>query len=407
VSAFPCQTYDRTIVSVGIESEGGRGLVIAGSAMTRFGRHPEAGPVELAVQAAREAIDSAGLSPADVDTLYLGTFLGQSLHQQGVVASIVARRLGLGPVPTSVVEGTCASGGIALRHGVLSCRSGSAETALCVGVEHLTGFSTEAVTGGLAEAFELGGDRGSGLTFPGFFGLVASEHQARYGTDREEMAAVTVKNRAHAEGSPIAMFDAPVSVEQVVSSRPIADPLCLYDCSPISDGAAAVVVTTRANAAGARERPVRIRACEQASGATAISQVADLTTFEATTAAAGRAFAAAGVAPEELDVVELHDCFSIAEIVDCEDLGLLPRGEAPSAIADGATSFGGSRAVVNPSGGLLSRGHPVGATGLAQINELVRQLRGVAHRQVEGAALALAHNLGGTGATATVTVLAR
>ncbi len=387
------------------EGEGGQDLVIAGSAMTRFGRHPEAGPVEMAVQASREAISASGLDPDDIDAVYLGTFLGQSLHEQGVLASIVARRLGLGAVPTTVVEGACASGGIALRHGVLACGSGSAEAVLCLGVEHLTAFSTESVTGGLAEGFESGGDRQLGLTFPGFFALVASAHEARYGTSREELAAVPVKNRAHAEGSPTAMFDRPVSLEEVVASRPIADPLRLFDCSPISDGAAAVVVTTRANAAGAQDRPVRIRSCEQASGATAVGQIADLTSFEATQAAAERAFAAAGVSPAEIDVVELHDCFSIAEIVDCEDLGLLPKGEAAAAIADGATTFGGGAAVVNPSGGLLARGHPVGATGLAQVNELVRQIRGVAHRQVEGAELALAQNLGGTGATATVTIL--
>lgn len=381
-------------------------LVIAGSAMTRFGRHPEAGPIEMAVQAAREAISASGLAADDIDAVYLGTFLGQSLHEQGVLASIVARRLGLGAVPTTVVEGACASGGIALRHGVLACRSGAAEAVLCLGVEHLTGFTTEAVTGGLAEGFEFDGDRQLGLTFPGFFALVASEHQAKYGTSREELAAVPVKNRAHADGSPTAMFNVPVSLAEVVASRPIADPLRLFDCSPISDGAAAVVVTTPAVAAAAQERPVRILACEQASGATGIEQIDDLTSFEATTTAARRAFAAAGVKPEDVDVVELHDCFSIAEIVDCEDLGLLPKGEAAAAIADGATTFGGTRAVVNPSGGLLSRGHPVGATGLAQINELVRQIRGVAHHQVEGAELALAQNLGGTGATATVTVLA-
>jgi acetyl-CoA C-acetyltransferase len=389
-----------------MKTKSGRELVIAGSAMTRFGRHPESGPVELAVQAAREAISASGVGPEDVDAVYLGTFLGQSLHAQGVLASIVARRLGLRPVPTTVVEGACASGGIALRHGVLACRSGSAETVLCVGVEHLSGFSTETVTGGLAEGFEFDGDRQLGLTFPGFFALVASEHEAKFGTSREELAAVTVKNRAHAEGSPTAMFSQPVSAEEVVTSRPIADPLRLLDCSPISDGAAAVVVTTVENAAGARERPVRILACEQASGATAISQITDLTSFEATTVAARRAFAAAAVEPADIDVVELHDCFSIAEIVDCEDLGLLPRGEAAAAIAEGATASAGSGTVVNPSGGLLSRGHPVGATGLAQINELVRQIRGVAHRQVEGADLALAQNLGGTGATATVTILA-
>jgi acetyl-CoA C-acetyltransferase len=382
------------------------GVVVAGTAMTPFGRHPEAGLVDLAVAAGEAAMADAGVSAEQVDALELGTFLGRSLQRRGVLASVVASRLGLGPVPTTVVEGACASGGIALRHGVLAVRAGAARAVLCVGAEHMTAVPTPAAGAALGEAFD-GEARVLGLTFPGFFGLVAAAHRARLGTGRAHLTAVAVKNRAHGATNPDAMFHDPVEADAVEASRPIADPLRLFDCAPIADGAAAAVVLHRDDVPDPA-RAVPVLACEQASGPAAVASIADLTTFGATRAAAARAYEAAGAEPGDVDVVELHDCFSIAEIVDSEDLGILPRGEAAAAIAAGATRAGGpgGAPVVNPSGGLLSRGHPVGATGLAQVHELVRQLRGEARLQVPGARLGLAHNLGGSGATATVTLLA-
>lgn len=378
---------------------------LAGTAMTAFGQHEGRTTVDLAVEAAAAALADAAVAPSDVDALYLGNFLGQSLHHQGVLASLVARRLGLRNVPTTAVEGACASAGIALRHGVMACRSGDARVALAIGAEQLTAASVPEVTRGLAEAMERDSDGAVGLTFPGFFALVAQAHAARYGTTREQMASVVVKNRSHGSSNELAMFQTPVSIEDVLTSRPIADPLRLYDCSPISDGAAAAVVT--AERPGERRAAVEVLACEQASGPGSIRDIEELTTFPATTAAAARAYRRAGIEPSDLDLVELHDCFSIAEIVDCADLGILPPGESASAIAEGATARGTGRVVVNPSGGLLSRGHPVGATGLAQIHELVLHLCGDKSLGTGRPELALAHNLGGCGATATVTVLGR
>jgi acetyl-CoA C-acetyltransferase len=378
---------------------------IIATAATPFGRHPDRTLIDLAVAAGGEALETAGITAAAVDALYLGNFLGQSLQHQGVLASLVARRLGLATVPTTTVEGACASAGIALRHGVLAVRARAADVVLCIGAEHLTAVDVSTVTGGLAEATDQQTDGAAGLTFPGFFGLVAHAYRGRYGTTREQLAAVPVKNRRHGATNPLAMFREPVTTALVEQSRLIADPLRLYDCSPIADGAAAAVVTSAEAATTASEPPIRVLACEQASGPTQIAQIDDLTSFAATRAAAGRAYRAAKVGPGEIDVVELHDCFSIAEIVDSEDLGLFSPGEAAEAIEAGATSFGGDGPVVNPSGGLIARGHPVGATGLAQIHELVSQLRGTARNQVGGARLALAHNLGGSGATATVTIL--
>lgn len=379
--------------------------MIAGVGMTRFGRRPDQSLVALACEAARAALDDAGVRAEDLDALYLGTFAGRSLQRQGVLATVVAERIGARRAATTVVEGACASGGIALRHAMLACRAGAADLALCVGVEHQTAFSTEVVTRSLAEAFGRADERARGLTFPAFFALVASAHGARWGTTAEQRAAVTVKNRRFGAANPLAAFSEPVTIDDVLAARPICDPLGLLDCSPVSDGAAAALVA-RPDAVDDAARAVALLACEQASGPTSVAAIDDLTTFPATRRAAERAYAAAGVAPADVDVVELHDCFSIAEIVDCEDLGLLPRGEAAAAIAAGATDRGGAGPAVNPSGGLLSRGHPVGATGLAQVHELVAQLRGNAVNQVPGARIGLAHNLGGTGATATVTVVA-
>jgi acetyl-CoA C-acetyltransferase len=381
-------------------------VYLAGTAMTPFGKHPDDSAISLAVRAGLAALEDAGLQPSDVDTVYVGNFLGQSLHHQGVLASLIARRLGLPLVPATTVEGACASAGIALRHAAMSCRTGDARVALAIGTEQLTSAPVPEVTRGLAEAMDRATDGATGLTFPGFFGLVAQAHAARFGTTREQMASVAVKNRRHGSHNPMAMFREEVTVGDVLTSRPIADPLRRSECSPISDGAAAAVVTAD-RPSSAHRAAIEILACEQASGPASVSDIENMTTFPATTAASTRAYSRAGVTPSDLDVVELHDCFSIAEIVDCEDLALLPRGEAAAAIEDGATAHSIGKLVVNPSGGLLSRGHPVGATGLAQVFEITAQLRGTAALQVEGAELGMAHNLGGCGASATVTVLGR
>lgn len=385
---------------------GAEQIVIAGAAATKFGRRPELEIAELGVEAARAALADAGFELEDVDAIYVGTFVAQSLNRQGVLASLIANLLEVGPIPATTLEGACASGTIAMRHGMLAVRAESARVALCIGVEQMAGSDTAAVTGALGEAFRRDPDQEAGLTFPGFFGLVADAHGARYGTGREELSAVAVKNRAHGASNPRAMFSEAVDAERVETSRLIADPLRVFDCSPIADGAAAAVVCRESDAPRPR-RAVKVLACEQASGPiSAIDAGEDLTSFAATRAAAAAAYASADVGPADLDVVEVHDCFTIAEIVDCEDLELLPRGEAGAAILAGATSADSEGLVVNPSGGLLSRGHPVGATGLAQIHELVAQLRNEADNQVPGSSLALSHNLGGTGAAATVTVLA-
>ncbi|WP_280239181.1 thiolase C-terminal domain-containing protein [Nocardia abscessus] len=378
---------------------------IAGTATTTFGRHPDKTLIDLAVEAGERAIADSGLERSAIDAVYFGNFLGRGIDGQGVVASLLARRLGLGNVATTNVEGACGSAGIALRHGVLSVAAGASAAALCIGAEHMTRPGTQAITQALTEAGEMATDGAAGLTFPGFFGLVANAHAARYGSSRDHLAAVIMQNRANAVTNPNAMFRETVTADEIGRGKLIADPLRILDCSPISDGAAAAVVTDRGHSASSPGGAVRVLACEQTSGPVGIRHMETLTSFPATVAAAERAYKHAGLTPRDIDIVELHDCFSITEIINVADLGFHPHGEAHHAIAEGLTTSAASGVVVNPSGGLLGRGHPVGATGLAQVHEVVARLRGTAHDQVRAAQIGMTHNLGGAGATATVTIL--
>jgi acetyl-CoA C-acetyltransferase len=382
-------------------------VVISGYGITDFGRAEGKTIVDLAEAAARGALAAASASPDEMEALYLGTFSSAVLGGQNFPAAVLAQRLGLAGIPALAVEGACASGSVAVRQAANLIRAGEAEAVLVVGAEKMTASDTPAVTAALAAANDTGsGGYRAGLTFPGFFALLATAYLDRYGVERDSLAEVTVKNRRHGAANPHAQFRAEVTPEQVLESRPIADPLRLFDCSPISDGGAALVVSTPEWAEGRVAVPIEIHASEQAAGPAAAEAIDDFTSLPAAVAAATRAYERAGVRPDDVDVAEVHDCFSIAEWVALEDLGLVGRGEAPEATAAGETTIGG-RIPVNPSGGLLSKGHPIGATGVGQLIELVRQLRGEADNQVAGASLALAHNVGGTGGLGSVTLLAR
>jgi acetyl-CoA C-acetyltransferase len=379
-----------------------RDVAVVGVGMNRWGELWKKSYRDIWAEAALEAIGDAGVD--HVDALYVGCMSGGLFMGQEHLGAALADQLGMGPIPGTRVESACASGGMAFREAYLAVASGEHDIVLASGLEKMTDVDGAAATYALSTAADQEYECYQGITFPGLYALMARVHMQRHSTTREQLAAVAVKNHRHGALNPLAQFQSPVTIKQVMESMLVADPLRLLDCSPISDGAAATVVTS------VRPSPVdgtvvEVLACEQASGPASIHYVEDLTSFPATVGAAARAYARAGIDVGEVDVVELHDCFSIAEIVDCEDLGLLPRGEAAAAIAEGATTHGTGSVVVKPSGGLLSRGHPVGATGLAQVHELVAQLRGTSSLQVEGARLGLAHNLGGCGATATVTIL--
>lgn len=383
-----------------------RRVSVIGIGCTPFGKQNGVGIVDLALQACREALDDTRLSGSRIDAFYLGNFVSETLVRQGSLAPIVAYRFGLGSIPCTKVEGACASSGIAFRHGVLLIAAGLCDIVLIAGVEKMTSAETGAVTEALASAGDAETEMRLGLTFPGTFGIVMRRHMYQHRTTREQVAMVSVKNRSNGSTNPKAHFQKPVSMEEVLESRLICDPLRLYDCTPISDGAAAAVLCAADLAAEFTDRPVDVIGSGHATGPATLFEMADLTTFEASVAAGRQAYREAGVSPGDIDVAEVHDCFTIAEIAAIEDLGFVEKGKGGPAVADGLTALDGGLPI-NPSGGLLSKGHPVGATGLAQIYEIVRQLRGEAINQVKDAEIGLAHNLGGTGAVSTVHILKR
>ncbi|MCL4188079.1 MAG: hypothetical protein KJZ85_10750 [Rhodobacteraceae bacterium] len=379
---------------------------VAGIGSTRFGRHEGATPQALAIAAARDAILDSGIDRGEIGALYLGNFVSGVLTGQEVLAGLVADGLNVQGIPATKVEGACASGGIAFRHAVMAVASGQVRVALAVGVECMTGADTTRVTGALNCAMDNTTDGAAGLTYPGLFGLVWQAHAARHGTGRDDVSAVVVKNKRNGLRNPLASMGATLTVDEVSAARPIADPIRLFDCCGISDGAAAVVVTAADRLSGHPGPRIDILAAAQSSGPARIAGLRDLLSFPATVRAARAAYAQAGLGPGDIDLVELHDCFSVAEIVDSEDLGLVPPGAGGGWAREGRTDIGGT-IPINASGGLLAKGHPVGATGLGQIHEVVRQLRGVHPNPVPGAAIGMAHNLGGTGIACTVTILGR
>ncbi len=383
-----------------------RGVSVIGIGCTRFGKQNGIGIIDLAVQACREALDDAGVPNERVQAFYLGNFVSEALVHQGSLASMVAHRLGFRAIPCTKVEGACASSGIAFRHGFLLIASGLCDIVLTAGAEKMTSSETATVTQALASAGDAETEMRLGLTFPGTFGIIMRRHMYQYGTTREQVAMVSVKNRRNGSLNPKAHFQKPVSLDEVLESRLICDPLRLYDCPPISDGAAAAVLCAADIAGEFSSRPVEIIGSGHAMGPGILFEMSDLTTFEATVSAAREAYRMAGVSPRDIDVAEVHDCFSIAEIAATEDLGFVEKGKGGHAVEEGLTAMDGP-IPINPSGGLLSKGHPVGATGLAQIYGIVQQLRGEATNQVNGVQIGLAHNLGGTGAISTVHILRR
>ncbi len=309
------------------------------------------------------AIEAAGIDRKEIGALYLGNFVSGVLTGQEVLAGLVADRLGLPNIPCTKVEGACASGGIAFRHGYLAVATGQCDAALVVGAEKMTGAKTAQVASALNCALDNASDGASGLTFPGVFGLAWRVHADRYGTTREQVSQVVIKNKANGLKNPLAQMGAELTPEIIAQSPPIADPIQLYDCCPVSDGAAALVLVARERAGESPELPIDILASAQTRGSPRIAGHDDFCSFEATVAAAAQAYETAGIAPADLDFVELHDCFSIAEVIDSEDLGVVPRGQGAAWAAEVRTAVDGELPI-NPSGGLLAKGHPVGATGV-------------------------------------------
>ena len=367
--------------------------VVIGVGMMPFGKHPERTIVDMGAEVARAALLDAGLAPTDIDMGFFSNVLAGRLFGDATIGQNVLWEVGVNRIPVVNVENACTSGGTAFMLACNAIKAGEAEAVMVVGSEKTAVPQLGLINSGQTEL-----DTQLGLVAPAGFALRACRHMADYGTTLEQLALVAVKNRRHGSLNPAAMYRQLTSVEEVLSSPMIVDPLTRLQCCPNADGAAAVVVASPARARRAGLLPgdprwVSVRAALLATGSYENPQ--DLLRWETDYRAAALAYERAGLGPADVDVVELHDAFTIGEIIHCEALGLCPPGEGGLLVQSGATTLGG-RVPVNVSGGLLSRGHPTGATGVAQLVELVQQLRGQAGaRQVEGAKIGLAQCIGG------------
>lgn len=412
-----------------------RGVVVVGAGMSKFGMFKDKNSKDLFAEAFTGMLSSVDkeLDPNDIEALYLGNFTNDFFVHQGHWGPIVSDLIGHTPKPATRTEGACASSALAFREGVFAVASGFYDVVLVGGVEEMSKRTTEEVTEGLALA-TVPYEMEVGFTFPGVFGAIASAYFEKYGATREHLMNVTIKSHNNAPLNPNAQFN--VSIRDIMNSRVerakkrgepapawrdekeflrdvapnpvVAWPMHLYDCCPISDGASCMLLVAEEIARNFTDNPLYVVGIGQGSGK-GLHAADALTSFEATRYAAKEAYEMSGLKPEDIQFAEVHDCFSIAEIIHMEDLGFFKPGEGYKAVEEGLTKLDGSKPI-NTSGGLKCKGHPVGATGIGQLFEVWKQLRGEAgKRQIPNKDLQIgaAHNLGGTGGTCTLTILER
>ncbi|HON81954.1 MAG TPA: thiolase domain-containing protein [Methanoregulaceae archaeon] len=384
-----------------------RDVAVIGAGCTPFGEKWNSSFRNLFVEAGILALEDAGVAGEQIGGLYVGNMSAGRFIEQEHIGALIADYAGLAShhIPATRVEAACASGGLSFRQAVIAVASGMEEIVVAAGVEKMTDVASGASVDALAGAADREWEGFVGATFPGLYAMIATDYMNRYPLTREQLAQVAVKNHFNGARNPIAQFRQEITIDTVIRSSLVADPLRLFDCSPITDGAAAVVLAPLDRAREFTDTPVRVLASAQASDTITLHDRRDISTLDATVAAGRRAFAAARLSTADIDLVEVHDCFTIAEICAIEDLGFCRKGEAGRLTEEGATALNGD-IPVNTSGGLKACGHPVGATGIKQVFEVVQQLRGEAgKRQIEGAAIGMTHNVGGTGATVAVHIL--
>jgi len=375
-----------------------REVAVIGTGMTRFGELWDSSLRDLCVEAGLKALESAGADK--LDSIYIGNMSAGQFVGQEHLGPLMADYLGMAGVPAARVESACASGGMALRSAFFEVASGASDLVLAAGVEKMNDGAD--VTGVLATASDQEAEVYYGVTFPGLYAMVARAHMEKYGTTVEDMSWVSVKAHRNGARNPNAQFRRLVSLEDVMMSTMVAEPLRMLHCSPVTDGAAAVLLCPVDRAKEFTDRPVKILASAAATSTLSLTHRKDMADLDVVELSAERAYKMAGLTPGDIHVAEVHDCFAIAEICCYEALGFVERGKGKDAAKDGVTDLGG-RIPVNMSGGLKSKGHPVGATGIAQAITIVEQLRGEAgESQVEGARVGLAQNMGGSGASSVI-----
>ncbi|MCJ7628904.1 MAG: thiolase domain-containing protein [Longimicrobiales bacterium] len=375
-----------------------REVAVIGVGMTKFGELWDMSLRDLFVEAALGAMNSAGVD--SIDSIYVGNMSGGQFVGQEHLGPLMAEQLGVAGVPATRVESACASGGMALRSAYLEVASGMSDLVLASGVEKMNDGAD--VTAVLATASDQEEEVYYGVTFPGLYAMIARAHMQKYGTTEEDMSWVSVKAHRNGAKNPHAQFRRLMSLEDVMTSSMVAEPLRLLHCSPVTDGGAAILLCPLDRAHEFTDRPVKILASGAATSTLALANRADPADLDVVELSGRRAFEMAGLKPEDIDVAEVHDCFAIAEICCYEALGFVEQGKGRHAAREGITDLGG-RIPVNVSGGLKSKGHPVGATGIAQAITIIEQLRGEGGEvQVEGANIGLAQNMGGSGASSVV-----
>jgi acetyl-CoA C-acetyltransferase len=381
-----------------------RDVAIIGVGMNKWGELWQKSLRDVFVESALLAVKDAGVD--HIDSMYVGCMSSGLFVGQEHLASLLSDYLGMGPIPAARVESACASGGLAVRMGFMDVASGMSDIVLVGGVEKMTDVGGDGATFALSTAADQEYEVYHGITFPGLYALMARSHMEKYGTTRDQLAQVAVKNHENGSKNPLAQFPQKITVEQVIESIMVADPLTILDCSPITDGSACLILCPAEMAKKlSKKPPIKIMGTGNATDTIALHSRSDFTTLNATVKAAERAYKMAGVKPDDVSLAEVHDCFTIAEIIISEDLGFFKKGEGGKAVGSGITAVGGKKPI-NASGGLKSKGHPVGATGVAQVVEIVHQLRGEAGgRQVKDAKIGLTQNMGGSGGSAVVHIM--
>jgi acetyl-CoA C-acetyltransferase len=381
-----------------------RDVAIIGVGMGKCGELWDRSLRDIFVEAALLAIEDAGVD--HIDSMFVGSMSPGLFTGQEHIASLLSDYLGAGPIPAARVESACASGGVAVRQGFIDVASGVADIVLVGGVEKMTDVSGDEATYALGTAADQEWECYNGVTFPGLYAMIARRHMHVFGTTRKQLAHVAVKNHDNGSKNPLAQYPMKVTLDQVMNSVMVADPLRILDCSPITDGAAAAILCPLERARALTKKPVvKILGSGHATDTIALQQRKEIESLEAVRLAGERAFKMAGRTSKDIHVAEVHDCFTIAEICVIEALGFVKKGEGGMAAESGLTALGG-KIPVNTSGGLKSKGHPVGATGVAQVVEIVKQLRGEAgERQVRNARCGLTQNMGGSGGSCLVHIM--
>ncbi len=380
-------------------------VAIVGVGHSKFGDRRDVNLPEIGFEAAKPAFEDANLTPKDIDFLSVGTAGGW--YEEFLPAVVVSEYLGLSGKGLVRCEAACASGSAAVATAYNSIASDQSDIAMAVGIEKMTEID-------VLTAVELIGRAGYytwefqnfGMTFPGYYALHATSHMSKYGTTEQQLAEVAVKNHKYGAMNPNAHLQRIITVDDVLASRVVAWPLKMYDCCPMSDGAAAVILASEEKAKSMTDSPVWIESIGISSDTANVSKHAEYASLRATVISAEAAFKKAGVGPDQIDVADVHDCFTIAEILAYEDLGFCKKGEGGRMIDDGQTEIGG-KIPINVDGGLKAKGHPIGATGVSMIVGMTRQLRkqgGKVQAPIKNG-LALAHNVGGTGHYCYVTIL--